>query len=214
VTGIVSQLARLHLLPPVELYHQGIELTTQGEPAGQVYCIMTGIIKLTHIGKDGKQRVTTLASGGELVGAESVLLGAECLETAVTLTPCRLARWSAAEFTSRLATDGGFAAGICRVAFFQNRRLRSRLLAASGRTARERFLDLLLNWPEEPPARAPYRGAPSGLPLSREDLSAILAVSPFQVSRLVTALEKDGVIRRTKQGLQICSGRLQKIKFR
>jgi CRP-like cAMP-binding protein len=96
-------------LPPLEWYGAGYELTSQGETAPFVYCVVEGLVKLVHLGRNGHVGILELARGGELVGAQSALLGEQCSETAATVNRCSLARWDASEFAEHFSHEPVFA---------------------------------------------------------------------------------------------------------
>ncbi|MFB3778233.1 MAG: Crp/Fnr family transcriptional regulator [Bryobacteraceae bacterium] len=196
-------------LPPAETYEPGVRLTSQGEMAGCVYLVTQGMVKLFHRYPDGREWIVELAAGGDLVGAQPAVLGEPCLETAVTLTECRLARWRAPEFLARLNRDAGLAIQVCRMISRHVRALQCRLLESGVQPARWKFEGLLRWWADAATARP---GRPAGefdLPLSRDELGQFLFIAPCQVSRLLSAAEKDGLIARQGRRIRVLPNALR-----
>ncbi len=197
-------------LPPVEVYQPGVNLTSQGEVPPHVYLVVDGVVKLVHEYVDGRAGIVELACEGDLVGVHAALLGEACLESAVTLTKSSLARWRSSEFIARLASDAGFSVGVCRVVCRQVRALRCRLLESLSQTARQRFEGLVRFWLDHGLAANRDTAGPFDLPLTREELGALLSVTPSHLSNLLGGLEKEDMIARQGRVIRVLPAALRR----
>jgi CRP-like cAMP-binding protein len=196
-------------LPPVETYEAGVDLTSQGEAASCVYYLSKGVVKLAHMSPDGRVSILELAFAGDLIGAQSIFLGAECFETATTLVNSGLARWRAPEFLTKFKAEPAFSMEVARVLCRQVCRLRWCVSEFGVQTARQKFEALLRSWPGDVVAG---RGNPAGgfdLPLSRDEIGQLLSISQYYVARLLGDLEEDRVIRREGREIRVLPAALR-----
>ncbi len=208
--GSEAEMKSVTPFPPTEIYEPGVDLTSQGEVAACVYLVVEGLVKLVHALPDGGERIVELLGEKDFVGVHSAVLAESCFETAVTLTKCRLARWRASEFLVRLKCDAGLAVQVCRMISRHVRALQCRLVESGVQPARRRF-EVLLQWFAERGTRGPVKPAVGfDLPLTRDELSEFLFVTPFQVSRLLSAAEKDGIIARQGRHIRVLPAALRR----
>jgi CRP/FNR family transcriptional regulator, anaerobic regulatory protein len=64
---------------------------TQGQPAGALYTVRSGIVRFERAGSDGSRRILRLAGRGDLIGQEA-LLQRPYADDAVACTPVELCR--------------------------------------------------------------------------------------------------------------------------
>ncbi len=79
---------------------------------------------------------------------------------------------------------------------------RDHMLLLGRGTAEERFAEFVISWR----ARAGRRGALSNLvllPMSRKDIADYLGLTIETISRMITRLERERVIRVISEGLQL-----------
>jgi CRP/FNR family transcriptional regulator, anaerobic regulatory protein len=182
-------------LPPLETYERGVDLTLQGEVASYVYFVVQGAVKLARICSDGRECIVGLAFAGDLVGAQSAILERKCSDTAITLSRSSLARWGKSQFLARFCGSPAFSLEASRILCRQMCRLECRISELEFQTARQRLEALLRYWPGIEISGGGLAGG-FRLPLSRVDIGQLLGVTPYHVSRLLTALERDRVIAR------------------
>jgi CRP-like cAMP-binding protein len=183
-------------LPQTEAYQPGVDLSLQGELARYVYCVVKGVIKFTHVCPEGRESIVDLGFAGDLVGALPAILAQKCFVTATTLTDCRLARWKAPEFLGRVDLDVAFAVEVCRQVCRQACMLRRQVLALGSQTARQRLEGPLRSWPSSEIAGDGNPYVEFDFPLRRDEIGQLLSITPYHVSRLLSALEKDSLIKR------------------
>ena len=178
-----------------DLIHRPIEelrpasgdvLYRQGEPAGAIYTVRHGILKLVSDTADGRSRIVRLVGRGGTAGLESAL-GESYRHTAVALEPttaCRIPR----EVVDTLNRD---TPRLCRQLM---RRWQGAvdeaehwLTALAAGPSRARVVGLVAHL-----ARSSADGR-FALP-SREDMGALLDISKESASRVVAALRREGLL--------------------
>jgi CRP-like cAMP-binding protein len=196
--------------PPLETYHPGVDLASQGEPADFVYFVAKGFVKLTNADAHGNQSIVELVWGGGLVGAESALLRKECSETATTIVKCRLARWRASQFAAQFGGEPDFTRWVGGLLSQQICTLRGRFLDLARLTAPQRLEVLLRHWAEGE-TRGEANPAPElDLPLARHELAEVLTITPCHLSRLLRSSEKQGRIQRGVPHIRVCAAGFRK----
>ena len=69
-------------------------LLYQGDPAGAVFLVLRGQVKITLNNEEGKEVIVSMVRPGALFGLISALDGAPQPATAITVTPSRLAKFA------------------------------------------------------------------------------------------------------------------------
>jgi CRP/FNR family transcriptional regulator len=187
----------LSMLAPSQQWPHATRLFNQGLPAADVYFIDHGLVKLVHVGQDGKELIVGLRSSGKVLGGPSVILGEAYPVSAVTLTPCSLRRIPATVLTQALKTDP---VAINYLLKESSREVLDQLsqLIDSGLPALHRLKKLLVkfareisetHWPDE--ARVP-------LLLKHWEIAQMIAVTPQHLSRLLKDIQDQDSIRIRK----------------
>lgn len=177
-------------------YPSGYVLATQGREAQQIIQIDLGLVKLVQTGPDGDDVVVGVRGRGWPLGLESAALRAVHQTSIVTLTECEVLAIDAGAFRTRVFSDLAVATRLVRL--YSVLALDStRQLSAFGSLSARRRLELLLGLL----ADAFGRERPDGsvwLKLSppQREWAEIIWVAPETLSRLMTDLERDEVVRR------------------
>jgi CRP/FNR family cyclic AMP-dependent transcriptional regulator len=190
-------------LPPSEVYPAGVELTSQSAPASCVYFIESGGVKLVHGYPEGREIILDLKLPGEFVGASSVLLSERCAAAAITTVRSILVRWSARQFLAELDRNHSFSMLVNKILSREVRELRGRLAVVAHGCARARVLHFLNEHVVSAQASDKPAWIPLRLPMTQRELAQVLAISPFHLSKVLTALERDCLIRRAKGRIDI-----------
>ena len=178
----------------IRTYSAGAELLQQGIPADEVYLIHEGVVKLVWADSKGKEAILGLGWRGWFLGAPSVITGKPCPTTVVTLTRSVVERIPAEKFCSLLQNDTNLT---WRVHQIHSRELHEQmnylgeLACCSARSRLGNLLRRLIAFGE----------APAGpnmrlrVPLKKKEMAELIAVTPEHLSRLLSALAREGHIR-------------------
>lgn len=179
--------ARIHG-PVDELrFEAGEPLYQPADPPRYVFTIREGLVKLVQYLPDGTQRIVRLLRQGDLAGMEA-LVGQPYQHAAVALAPVDVCRIPTAVVKHlNLETPK-----LYRELMNRWQRALSEadrwLTELSTGPARQRIARLILRLAQTPDGR--FR-----LP-SREDIGAMLAITPETASRTIADLRRKGLLRR------------------
>jgi CRP/FNR family transcriptional regulator len=171
-----------------------------------VYQILDGIAKLTRTDDDGVSVIVGFRFPGWLLGAVSLVLARPHPASVETLGPCEIRRVPAQLFREQLNACASFARRVhemhCRELYEQ-----VEMFGAIGaRRTRLRLARLLVALAD---AQLGTRNLDDGkpirlrVPLRRWDLAEAVGCTPEHVCRLLSDLEKGGVLRREKGWLVV-----------
>lgn len=196
ITSFSEILERFEEVGPPQAYPAMIELYRQGAAATEVYYVERGLLKLVRNEQGGQELITDLRFPGYLLGDAPVISHRPHPVTAVTLVETRVRRIPANVFCRLLRADEQFAWGIrqmqSREAFDNVARI-AQLGCVPARQRLEHLLRLLIKaqgW------KTPGEAARLELPLKNWETAQLIAVTPAYLSRLLSQLERAGVLRR------------------
>lgn len=179
----------------------GIELFRQGSQAEAAFVIETGLVKLIRVENDGREMIVDLRYPGGLPGAAEIIARQAHSLTAITVTKCHLLRFPGESFLSRLKHDPHLSWFIHQSHSQELHHQQVRMMELGCLSARQRLEHLLLQLSTvlttEPAAR-PVRFR---LPLKYWEIAELLAITPGYLSRLLSEMEKDKLIRKTGRNL-------------
>jgi CRP/FNR family transcriptional regulator, nitrogen oxide reductase regulator len=183
-------------------YAAGEAIYMAGDSAVRLYVVAVGKVKVTRHTLAGQDVVLDILAPGELFGALSTLGDAEYPDTAQALTPSCVLEIAAEDFQAILqgyptvalaALD--IVAGRLQIAHEQIRQL-------SAQPATSRVAAALLALGRK--LGEPRDGAVLiEMPLSREDLAAMTGATVETVSRIMSKLRTQGVIRSGRRWVAI-----------
>jgi CRP-like cAMP-binding protein len=187
----------------VQEHQSGTNLYTQGTLATYAHLAISGLIKLTRISESGHELITGLCFPVRLLGAASIILGKEYPVTAVALTRCRLQSIPAPSFLKLLRTDTQFSWLV------QNQQSRdiyeqiSQLAEIGCLSARQRLERVLGQFLLTSGTNSSTDETSFRLPLRLWEVAELIAVSPEHLSRILSAMQQEGILRRDKNSFTI-----------
>jgi len=174
-------------------------ISTEGEPSTMVYMVTHGTACLYKMLTDGRRQVVGFALPGDFLGSPFS-----------DRYPCSV--YAINEVTVRQLLRGPFLTFLrahpkslslmLEAALQEKTAAHDHMLLLGRGTAEEKFAEFIISWR----ARAGRRGALANLvplPMSRRDVADFLGLTIETVSRVVTKLERENVLRVTPEGLQL-----------
>jgi len=191
------------------VYPPGIIIFQQGVQAQDIFLISEGLVKLVRNEENGTEIIVGLRSSGALLGAVSVLINEPHVIAAVTVSQCIMQRLPGPTFLQILQSDVCSTLALCRVIGREMVEYISHLSELACLPARSRLEHFL--WER---ANVEGKTVVSGrvrlrLPLKEYDIAKFLSVTPVHLSRLLSEVERDGIIIREKGWLLIDKRRLK-----
>ncbi len=187
-------------LPIEELFFDpGSQLYGEGEPAGAVFTLRVGLIKLVQYLSDGSQRIVRLLRPGDTIGLEA-LLSDVYEHTAVVLHSALVCRIPA-DVVQRLSTQTPRLHNQLMTRWHRSvQQADAWLTGLSTGNARARVARLMLHLPRE----ADDQGQEICELFSREDLGAMLGVTTETASRMIADLKRSGAIAERGVNRFVC----------
>ena len=187
-----ADLARLEALAETLVLARGEALFREGDPAGQVYNVSGGSLRLSRLLPDGRRQILGFAFAGDFLGLER---RAAHLCTAEALEPATVCRFSGSRFDALLSERRELEQALLGRAADALAGLQRQLAGLGQKTALERVAGFLIGLPGCDPARPPSPGHVR-LPMNRQEIADYLGLTLETVSRCFTRLKRGGLIRQ------------------
>jgi CRP/FNR family transcriptional regulator len=168
--------------PAEVIYHQG-------DPSDGVYCIESGLIGLRKYDADGNSALVRLREPGQTIGYRAFLTRGEHRTTAEVLVPSHVCFIPSRTVRELLAKNPSLGLQLLQFSAEELSKSDDRFAQTVTHPAKIRFLHILLVLCErfgEAPALNEYV---LELPLSRQDLAALIGIAPETISRLIASVQ-------------------------
>ncbi len=202
-------------LGPAAMEHFNTIKTSASYPAGAVlflekqdprgaFVLCAGEVKLSISSSGGKTLILRIAKPGEILGLMATLSGSPYEVTAETLRPCQVAYVRRDDFLALVARHPEVCKGVVRqlstLYAGACQQLRTVGLSAS---APEKLARLLLEWSGE--AKDSKLGAPIKLPLTHEEIAALIGSTRETVTRTLSEFKSRQLVTLQGSTLVICN---------
>ncbi len=191
-------------LPPPEGVARRTTLAREGEDADDVLLVASGLVKSYRAPTPRRRQIVAFAGPGDVIGAES-LARRPWGTTWETVTRCTLFRIPSARFERLVADHPRLALALIRAADDESRRLRSLLVDLGTKRAGARVASCILLFQDR--QAGARRREPFNLPISRQEMGAMLGLSPETVSRQLRRLVDARVIRVDHRRMTVLDSR-------
>ena len=194
----------LEIISREKVYHEfpaGQIIFYEGTPATHVYAVRSGMAKLYRTGANGKDLVFRLVRPGEPMGHVSVLCGEIYATTAQAVQPTGTCVLPRRVFLDVLARSPRQAFRFLSMLAGDLLDREERLAVQSQQAARQRAAGLILRLAGDAPRTDGTVRV--DLPLKRSELADMIATTPETLSRILRALEREGIIRQRRTALHI-----------
>ena len=189
-----EQIAKMGCVFRPARYRRNQILFFEGGASQHLFALHTGIVKLVKSLENGRDRIMRVLFPGELLGLESLSEEIYPL-TAVTLSDCEICAAPRDEFRGFLHNNPDVALGMVQFLVGEIARARAQVTDMSFKDARMKVATLLLSLisTEEPSSDAEKERS-FVLPVSRQEISEILELSPETVSRTLSSFRREDLI--------------------
>jgi CRP/FNR family transcriptional regulator, cyclic AMP receptor protein len=185
------------------VHGRGTVIFAEGEPARGVYILRSGRATVSISSSEGRVVMLRLAQAGDVVGLNSVLRNLPYDTTVKALEPCRTDFISRHEFIEFMQLSEAGAPAILEVLSRELRELTERMKSlVLPQTVNGRLAKLLLEWSRTNGAGEVARVERA---FTHEELAQMICSSRETVTRLLTTLTKQDVIRVTSDSIVICN---------
>ena len=187
-----EQVAQLGCVFRPARYRKNQILFFEGGVAQHLFALHTGLVKLVKSLENGKDRITSVLFPGQMFGLESLSEPMYPL-TAITLRDSEICAASRDEVVVFLQSNPEIALGMVRFLVGEIGRVRSQVTDMSFKDARMKVATFILSLVASD--SAPHDTHTTlNLPLSRQEISEVLELSPETISRTLAAFRKQELI--------------------
>jgi CRP/FNR family transcriptional regulator, cyclic AMP receptor protein len=207
----VSHLKKLADNLSVETAKQNEIVFDQGDDAKRVYLLLSGVVKLSHLGDHERQTIVSLLPAGRFFGLDSLIPQAHYALRCEAFENCTIASIKPKTLIElfSVASYEAFLKGYVAV-FHPSRAAYIHCVAGIGIDVRTRLAMELLNLADRFGAADP-RGTSIALNLSHELLGSLVGASRQQVTEYLNEFDHDRIIFRDGRRIIIDPEKLQKI---
>jgi len=168
-------------------------LCRKGDPGNQLYGILSGSLKVTTTGTDGKDVMFGLMGAGEIIGEIALLDGEERSATVTAVEKTELLTLDRRELIPFLETNPSAAIGLAGVLAARVRQLSDRAedrqtMPLPGRIAK-RLISLSLQY-----GKHPIVGGPVEVRMPQQDLADLVGTTRESVNKQLRAWEEEGIV--------------------
>ena len=173
-------------------YRRNQILFFEGGIAQHLFALHSGLVKMVKTLDNGKDRITGVLFPGELFGLES-LTDVSYPLTAVALRDCDICAAPRDDFSAYLRINPDIAIGMVRFLVGKLERVRTQVTDMSFKDARMKLATFLLSLvTSDTPAE---NGTVNlTLPLSRQEISEVLELSPETISRTLSSFRREQLL--------------------
>lgn len=188
----------------VKQYSRGEILYFEGDPVQQVSLLTSGFVKITQLGLRGAEVILQVAAPGDVLGALGLFSTGRHCTTAQTCRSCRVLVWEVAVFKALVERFPVLHRNMVRVLGEYLLELEERFREVATERVGPRVARQLMRLLKT--IGRPVNGAVE-IGLSREQLAQMTGTTLFTVSRLLSAWEARGMVRRHREAVTICDVR-------
>ncbi len=174
-------------------YMPGDVLYHQGDASAGVYCVQSGLVGLRKVDHDGNSVLIRLAHPGDTVGYRSFLAGEVHHLSAEVLKPAALCFIERAMVQRMLAANPALGLRFLKRMAHDLDEAEDKFLESTNSDIRVRLAHLLFVLKDRFTVEAGNGKLTLELPLSRQDMAAMIGVRPETMSRAIRKFEDDGL---------------------
>jgi len=173
-------------------YRRNQILFFEGGIAQHLFALHSGLVKMVKTLDNGKDLITGVLFPGELFGLES-LTDVSYPLTAVALRDCEICAAPREDFSTYLRTNPEIAIGMVRFLVGELERVRTQVTDMSFKDARMKVATFLLSLitSDTPKSNGTVNLT---LPLSRQEISEVLELSPETISRTLSSFRREQLV--------------------
>ena len=171
----------------------GETIYMEGDPCRGLYCIASGRVVTRKIDFEGNSVLIRLSEVGDTLGHRALLAGEVHGTATQALTPVALCLVPRPVAERLLAHSPELALALARRMAADLRAAEDRFLRTAVHCVRDRLAHLLLELAREQAAGTPHGVRIVELPVSRQDLAAMVGIRPETLARTIRAMEQEGL---------------------
>ncbi len=176
-------------------FAKGEELFAEGEAADFFYQVVSGTVRVCKLLSDGRRQIDAFQLPGDMFGLES---GAEHRFTAEAVEETVVLAFRRGRFTSLVHDNPAFGDQLMSSMIASLERAQDHMVLLGRKTAQEKIATFLIDM-----AGRLAKGDRLDLPMQRTDIADHLGLTIETVSRTLTQMVRDGLIKLGSAGRTI-----------
>ena len=182
-----------HKVP--NLFKKGQTLFMQGNPPFGMYCIKSGIVKVTQVGPDGKEFIVRLAKPGDTVGHRSLFSEQSYKATATAVQDTKVCFYDKKYIQKLVKEEPSVSYNLISALGKDLGAAETRLTSFSQKNVRERLAELLLVLKE---AYGEDQGEriKLNIKLTREEMASMIGTASETLIRFFTEFKNEEIIEQ------------------
>jgi len=176
-------------------YQSGEAIFHEGDPCRGIYCVESGLVGIRKTDAEGSSVLLHLATPGDTIGYRAFLAGEDYRSSAEALEHSRICFVDRATVRSLLGLNPSLGLRFLKRATTDLGAAEEKVLQTATLSVRARFAHLLLVMMQRYGESGEDGTLVLRLPLSRQDLAAMVGTSPESMSRTIRKLEDEGIAR-------------------
>lgn len=197
-----EQLEGLEKRARMRRFTRGTAVYLPADAGDSVFLLAEGRVKLSSITPDGKQAILAFIEPGEIFGELSLVSPEEREEHAETMTASTLVLLPVSALESLMNESPQLALSVTKLLGFRRQRIERRLKSLLFRSNRDRLVQLLLDLAGQY-GRATDEGILLGIPLSHQDMAAVIGATRETVTNLLGELQLERLIKVSRQRIVV-----------
>lgn len=166
----------------------------EGDRADRLYLLNKGKVKVYRYNKEGKEQIIYILSEGDFIGDSAIFKSGEFKFSAEAIEDTNICELTKEDFQDIIRENPEIALKVLENTYERMEKLEQLVQSLSTKDVETRIAGLLLNFIKD-------FGKPSGneiiieLPLSREDLANYIGVTRETISRKLSLMQEEGILR-------------------
>jgi CRP/FNR family transcriptional regulator len=189
-----AELGRIDAAKTVREYTPGDVLYHQGDPSSGVFCVESGLVGLRKIDAEGNSVLVRLAYPGDTIGFRSLVCGEDHRLGAEVLKPSTICLIDAATAMALAKNNPALCLRLLRHMANDLSDAEEKFVQSNTLEIEERIAYTFLLLKRRCAVAAKDGGLTIELPVSRQDLAAMVGIRPETMSRAIRKFADDGVV--------------------
>ncbi|MBF2709795.1 Crp/Fnr family transcriptional regulator [Flavobacterium soyangense] len=186
---------------------KGKPIFEEGDVVNGIYCITSGICKMSKLSANGKDQIVKLIKAGELLGQRSMISDEPANLSAVALEDMEVCFIPKSEVMNMFDSNNQFSMNMMKTICGDLKEASEHMVSISQKTVKERLAETLIYLAE---TFGKNTDGSLGIQLSREELAGMIGTATESCIRLLSDFNKLGLIEL--QGKKITIKDLNKLK--
>ncbi len=184
-------------------YEAGVSVFEEGQAADRFYLLLDGYVRVVRITPDGDQVIAMHIPAGQLFGIAKALGHTTYPATAITATQSLALSWPTRVWDDFTARYDGFSTETYRSVGQRMSDMNNRVVEMATQHVEQRIACALLRLIHQT-GRKVADGIEINFPITRQDLSEMTGTTLHTVSRMLSAWEKDGIVKSGRKKITVC----------